>query len=340
MTTKKPARRVTLVDIAKKMGVSPATISLALRDNSAVAAKTRKRVWETVEKLGYVYNRSAAQLRTQRSYTIGLIVPNIVNTFFAELADMVEETLDDAGCRMFLARTSERADRQAATIKAMLEYRVDGVVICPVIGTTRRHLLPLTEAGVPLVVCTRPVRQMRVDYVGADNARGAALAAEYLISRGHRRIAFIGGPVRSVTRQERLLGFQQVIEKHHLDRDKCLCVASDSTIQQAYQSIIQLLKCPSPPTAALCYNDIVAFGVILGLWAAKVTPGRGFAVVGFDNLSHAALWSPPLTTVSNPPGEVGMKAAKLLLERIAKPRARPRKVILDPSLVVRKSCGE
>ena len=338
METRK--HRVTLVDVARNLGVSPATVSLALRDRHEVALKTRLAVKKAVKDLGYLHNRSAAQLRTQRSYSIGLVVPNIINPFFAELTNRVEEILDHAGCSLLLAKTTETIERQERVIRNMLESGVDGMLLCPVTGTKRKHLKSLLDSRLPFVLFTRPVQDLNASYVGVDNGRGSSLATEYLISLGYRRISYIGGLDLSVTRQERYQGFAKVLSDRGIRLDESLCVTSDTTIRGGYESIERILKMPDPPTAVVCYNDIVAFGVILGLWAAKITPGKDFAVVGFDNLSDAALWSPPLTTVSNPPQSIGTEATALLLERIQNPKSRPRRVILPPSLIIRRSCGE
>jgi LacI family transcriptional regulator len=296
-------------------------------------------VHKTVKKLGYVYNRSAARLRTHRSFTIGLIVPNILNPFFTELMNSVEEQLEAAGWSLLLAKTSENMSRQDRVLKTMMEYGVDGLLICPAPGTRAADLNRLTSSKMPFVVFTRPIDGSPADYIGADNFYGTKLAAEYLIGRGHKKIAFIGGLPDSATRKERYRGFIKAIKDGGLPLRKELYVEGDTSLDGGYIGIKKLLEVKDPPTAAVCYNDVVAFGVILGLWAAHITPGKSFAVVGFDNISDASLWSPPLTTVSSPPQQIGREAVRLLLERIAAPRKEKERVILPPSLITRGSCG-
>lgn len=336
----KKSSRITLVDVANELGVSPATVSLALRDKKVVAKKTREAVRRKVQELGYVYNRSAAQLRTQRSNSIGLIVPNLLNPFFAELTDQVERVLDEQGSSLIVAGTSEDIEQQAKTLQNMQEYGVDGVLVCPVPRTSPKHLRTLMRSGVPVVLFTRAVHGLAANYVGADNTLGSAVATEYLISLGHKRLSYIGGLDASTTRTERFSGFVDACNKHKIEVVDEFCLATETTLHGGYQAIISLLGLPDPPTAAVCYNDVVAFGAILGLWAQDRRPGNDFSVVGFDDIANASIWSPPLTTISSRPQQIGEEAVLLLLSLIEKPRKTPKRIILAPSLVVRRSCGE
>lgn len=331
-------KQITLAEIAKHLGVSTATVSLALQNKPGVSEKTRKAVLEMVKRLGYVYNRSAARLRMQRSFTIGLIVPNLQNPFFTELTNSVEEQIEAEGLSLLLAKTSEDPLRQQKAVKSMLEYRVDGLLICPAIGTRASDLQILLDAHLPFVLYTRNVTGFAADYVGAQNKKGTQSATEFLLKRGHRRIAFIGGQSTSQTRKERFEGFRYALQKAGIPLPDSVNLPCETSIKGGYESIQRVLKVQPNPTAAVCYNDVVAFGVILGLWASRISPGKEFPVIGFDNIADAALWSPPLTTLSVPPGLVGQEAVKLLLKRISSPDSPPEKVTLSPPLVVRESC--
>ena len=337
----KPIKKnITLSDVAKELGISPATVSLALRKKGVVAAKTRQLVITTARKLGYVYNRNAAQLRTRRSSTVSLIVPNIINPFFAEFSDVVEEVLEQEGWRMHLLRTSENIDRQARCIHSALEYGVDGILICPVASTRPQNLRSILPAGLPVVQFIRRIPQLGIDYVVIDNYRGTKLATEYLLERGHSRFAFIGGLANSNIRRERFKGFQDALHERDLKKALSPSIECASTVREGYEAIMRILETNAPPTAVVCYNDVLAYGVILGLWAAKLTPGRDVAVVGFDNLSDSALWRPPLTTVSSPVREIASEAVSLIVKRLHNPYAKAKRVTITPSLVIRRSCGE
>jgi len=336
----KKVRNITLVDVANELGISPATVSLALRDKNVVAAKTRQTVLNTARRLGYVYNRNAAQLRTRRSFTVSLIVPNISNPYFAEFSDIVEEILEEKGCRMNLLRTSEDIGRQTKCIRSSLEYGVDGILICPVASTKPSEIRSILPPGLPVVQFIRRIPKLAVDYVGIDNYEGTRLATEYLIDRGHERIAFIGGSGDSNARHERYTGFVETLQRRKRGRKAFRTVECDPTVRNGYEAITGILENKDPPTAVLCYNDVIAFGVTLGLWASKLTPGRDISVIGFDNLSDSALWRPPLTTVSNPRKEIASEAVSAILRRLDNPRAKTKRITITPSLIVRRSCGE
>ncbi|MFQ3621717.1 MAG: LacI family DNA-binding transcriptional regulator [Spirochaetales bacterium] len=328
---------VTLKDIADELGLSTATVSLALRNKECVALNTRRKVWEATQRRGYVYNRSAARLRTQKSLTIGLIVPNILNPFFTELTSSVEEAVETFGYSLLLAKTSEDREKQSKAIRTMLEYNVEGVLLCPALGTQQEELRICERTGTPLVLFTRPVDGCDADYVGPDNFGGTTVATRYLIKKGHRHIAFIGGTLGSFTRWERYEGYCRALKEANLplpDEYNCVC---ETTVDGGYRWVNNLMQLKDPPTAAVCFNDVVAYGVILGLWANQLVPGKDFDVVGFDNTSDASLFSPSLSTVSCPPNRIGKKASELLLERIQNPEKRNEVVIFSPELILRES---
>lgn len=333
------AKRVTLIDVAKDAGVSRATASLVLRGSPLVADETRQKVLASMRKLGYVYNRAAASLRTQRSQTIGLIVTDITNPFFAQMTVGSEAHLDQASYGILLSNTSERLGKQARLLETMHEYGVDGVLLCPAMGTPPETVERLRRWRLPFVLVARYLSDVDVDYVGADNVSGAQMAVEHLIALGHRRIAFVGGPSDASARRDRLRGYHSALRRHNLPVDDALSIPSPVTRDGGHRAALRLLDQTDPPAAALCYNDVVAFGVMLGLQAKGKIPGQDFAVVGSDDIDEAALWSPALTTVSTAPHRIGVEAAQLLLERIEHPNGAPRQVILAPRLIVRQSCG-
>ena len=256
---------MTLLEVARDAGVSRATASLVLRGSDLVADETRERVLASMRKLGYVYHRGAASLRTQRSNTIGLIVPDVTNPFFAEMTVGIEERLDQAQHVVLLGNTAETLSKQERLLAMMQEYRADGVLLCPATGTSAETIVRLRQGRLPFVLFTRYVEGVEADYVGADNLRGAELATEHLIALGHQRIAFVGGPANSSARRDRLQGYRNALVRHGLPIDPTLQLTSPTTREGGHQAIRTLLERADPPTAVLCYNDIVAFGVLLGL---------------------------------------------------------------------------
>lgn len=341
---RKPATRrrsrLTLRDLADHAGVSPATVSLVLRKSPLVAEKTRDRVLESMRTLGYVYNRGAASLRTQRTHTVGVAINELVNPYFAELTAAIERALNRIGYSVFLSNSAEDPARQDQFIDTMREYRADGLIICPAAGTTAKSLQRLVTFDMPCVQISRYVRGAKLDFAGNDHRRGTFLATEHLISLGHRRIAMIGGTDLISTGWERRKGYAEALAAHGIDLDPELIIRMPPTREGGADTIKTLLQMRNPPTAAACFNDVVAFGVMLGLRQLGLEPGRDFAVTGCDDISEAALWSPALTSVAINTTAMGELAAQMLLERIADPKAPRRDAVLEPKLVVRASSGK
>lgn len=331
--------RATLSDVARRASVSRATASLVLRDSPLVAAETRRRVEDAMRQLDYVAHRGAAGLRTRRSGSVGLIVTDVSNPFFAELTTGVEERLDDAGRVVLLGSSGDAPAKQERLLGTMREYNADGLLLCPAEGAEDGTVRLLRRRRPPVVLLVRYLPAVEADYVGVDNVTGAELGTEHLIAHGHRRIAFIGGPAHSSARRDRLQGYADTLRRHGLPVAEVLTPVSAPTRDGGLAAIRALLAFDESPTAALCYNDVVAFGVMLGVQAAGQVVGRDLAVVGCDDIAEAALWSPPLTTLSISPRAIGAGAADLLLERIDRPDEAPRQIILTPALRVRASCG-
>jgi LacI family transcriptional regulator len=189
------------------------------------------------------------------------------------------------------------------------------------------------------VQVARYVQGLAADYVGPDNVQGALLAVRYLVGLGHRQIAFVGGPQASSARTDRLLGFRRGIAEAGLTVEEELLIPTPVTRADGFASVQRLLAQSASPSAILCYNDVVALGVMLGLGAAGLEAGRDVSVVGFDDIDEAALSRPALTTIAIPPSRVGEEAATLMLARIEDPGGKPRRVVLSPELVIRDSCG-
>jgi LacI family transcriptional regulator, galactose operon repressor len=328
------ASRVTLSDIAADAGVSRATVSLVLRNVPTVADETRKRVQRSMRKLGYVYNRAAASLRTQRSHAIGLIVSDITNPFFAEVIVAIEERLAAAGFVTLLGNTSEDTAKEERLIRTMREFPADGLLVCPII----REPHSWTAFSQPPVV-TFARFLSGIDYAGVDNAAGAEMAVRHLYAVGHRRIAFLGGDPERSTGRERLIGYQQAHRALGLSEDATLICPATPNRAGGHDALLRALDLPAPPTAALCFNDVVALGAIEVLHQVGKRPGPDFGIVGFNNIADARLTRPGLTTVDTSPSRIGETAADLLIQRITQPETPVRKVILQPRLIVRESCG-
>lgn len=330
--------RVVLDDVAQDAGVSRSTVSLVLRGNPVVAGPTAERVLASIRRLGYVYNRTAAALRSKRSHSIGLIEANIKNAFFSAMSVGAERELDKTGRALLWANASEQVEKQTRAIDLMLEYNVDGLLICPAKGTRMEDLEILKIHRVPFVLFSRYIPGWETDFVGAANRRGAVDSVRHLFGLGHRRIVFVGGASVSSPWKDRTAGFTEAMAEAGLGVSPFDFFPTEISVPAAAAAARRVLSLRPRPTAALCYSDTVAFGLMMGLENEGVFPGRDFGVIGFDNLDEAALWRPPLTTVACPPENLGAEAARLLIHRVDNPDGPPVRMELSSPLVVRESC--
>ncbi|WP_372396318.1 LacI family DNA-binding transcriptional regulator [Azospirillum sp. HJ39] len=329
--------RITLTEVAEHAGVSRSTVSLVLRGSPLVAVDTRERVQAAMAALGYIYNRGAATLRAARTQTVGLLVCELNNPFYAELTAGMDDVLDTEGYVAFIANTAEQPDRQDRFLQRMREHDVDGVILCPAAGTPPDLPDLLDRWRLPCVQALRFVSAEGHDYAGVDYGAGMETVIDHLVALGHRRIAFVGGTLDHSAYAGRHAGFTAALRRHGLPEGPVLrCPLTRRAGADAAEA---LLDRPQPPTAALCYNDVVALGLMLGLEARGLRAGRDLAVTGFDDVPEAALSRPGLTTVATSARQIGQEAARLLLRRIADPQGPPERIILPSRLVVRESCG-
>ncbi|MEJ1161936.1 LacI family DNA-binding transcriptional regulator [Prosthecomicrobium sp. N25] len=328
--------KVTLTEIAAHAGVSRSTVSLVLRKSPLVADTTRARVRAAIEALGYVYDRGAARMRGRRSDTVGLVVVDLTSPFYAEFIAGVDAALDAAGRLAFIANTGEDPARQWRVLERFREHAVDGVILCPAEGAEAAMLDRIGSWGLPCVQALRFVPGSVTDYAGTDNSLGTEQATEHLIGLGHRRVVFVGGGASHSVARDRMAGYRTAMLRHGLEPATLAC---RNTLADGTAAIRAALSAPVRPTAAVCFNDPVAMGVIHGVRQAGLRPGADLAVVGFDSIADAALWVPSLTTVAIQPSEIGCAAANLLMRRIADPTGAPERSIVAPRLVVRESSG-
>jgi len=251
----------------------------------------------------------------------------------------IEERLATAGFVTLLGNTSEDRGKEDLLLKTMREFPADGLLICPALDEhSPQRPPPLNVGGVlPVVAFVR--RAPGLDYAGIDNAQGAQLAVDHLYRIGHRRIAFLGGNPQQSTGEERLQGYRQALARWELPFDPLLVLPSVPNRRGGFNGVNKLLELNNRPTAALCFNDVVALGAMEGIQRLGRKPGVDFGIVGFNNIPDAAQCVPALTTIDNSPRQLGESAAELLLKRIEQRVAPIRTLILQPQLIVRESCG-
>lgn len=336
MRNPKPHRPVTILDVAAEAHVSKSTVSLVLKDSPLIPPETSERVRQAAAKLGYVYNRRAGQMRGRSSNTIAVVINDLMNPFFAEILVGVERKLVEAGYVVLMAHTNEDVRRQENVLRTMREQGAAGMVLCPAYGTPRTLPKEVQSWGIPLVVMVRTLGPGSYDFAGADNERGIFDATMHLLDAGHKRIGFLGGQT-GVVLEQRLKGFKAALAQRNLKFEPELLVGANPTRKGGYETMKALLDKKPRATAAICYNDIVAFGAMSALGERGLRAGSDFALMGFDNVLDAAHSNPPLSTVDIRPSELGEHAATVLLRRIEEPNRARQLYLTEPKLLIRQS---
>jgi len=331
------APRITLEDVSKAAGVSRSTASLVVRGSSRIPESTAVKVREAMNELGYVYNRQAANLRQSRSMTIGLIVTEIINPYFAELAMAVDQITHDAGYTIFIGYSRDHADRQLEIISSMIERQVDGILLLPAPDTDPEALSKhLNAANVPVVLLAR--RFAGFDYVGSENVKGATILGDHLSALGCRSVAFLGGLTAS-SLTEREQGLRASLEPSGCEVWSTDEFRSPITPEGGAAAVGRLFDQGKLPDAIIAYNDAVAQGVYDEMRRRGLEPGRDLAVASFDDTRIAASQVPPMTSVAGFPQQIGAKGTEMLMTRLADGNADlpTQLTLIQPQLKIRSS---
>ncbi|ACS78410.1 LacI family DNA-binding transcriptional regulator [Maridesulfovibrio salexigens] len=326
----------TIRDVARLAQVSTATVSRVINSPDSVREKTREKVLRAMKMCNYKYNALARGFATKKSNTIGLIIPNINNPVFAESTLGVQEYAEEKQIKVILGNTSYKISQEESLIKALRESQVDGLIITTT-NPKGEIIKSLTDEGIPFVLLFSTVKNGPVSAVGVDNYRGGYVATEHLISLGHRRIGMIAGSFTVTDRSyHRWHGYRQCLKDHGLPYDKDLLVQTEYSLSGGRDSIKQLLKHGSPPSAVFCSNDYIALGAIKGAREAGLSLPEDLSIVGFDDMPTASYMVPALTTIRQPAYEMGRRACELLLQKMENPE-KPEQHMMETKLIVRES---
>ena len=336
------SRRITLNDIARACDVSRATVSLVLRRSPLVHVDTRRRVEAEMKRQGYVYNRAAANLRQRVSSAVALVINDLANPFFAEFAAGVDEALGARGYVTLLGCSNESPERQQQVLGQLMEHHPAGIILSPAEASLASDVDLAIGRQMPLLVFNRALSGavpggFGYDFLGLDNRAGARLATERLLAGGHRHVAFYGGHIDSSSCRERRAGYADALRAAGITPAPHWLVETAPTRLEASAHADALFAADPVPTAAVCYNDAVALGLMLGLSRLGRQPGVDFAITGFDDIPEAAVGIPPLTTVAADPRARGRQAADMLIERAGTPNLPPRIVVVPVRLRERDS---
>ncbi|WP_406192508.1 LacI family transcriptional regulator [Streptomyces sp. NBC_01017] len=325
---------VTIKDVATRAGVSVGTVSRVLSGSPATSAAARERVRSAVTELGYRPDARARALRSARSNAVGLLLSDVRNPFFAEVAHGAEQAALAASYVTLLANANEDTTQQDTYLEAFLTQRVDGIIVAPQ-GEGSGNLRALEQARTPLVFVDRTVEDFDVPSVTADNAQGVDLAVAHLAAHGHTRIGYIGGPPSVSTGRARHDAFLAAVASHGLDEDPALIAVGDFRSASGSTAAATLLAGRRPPTAMLAADSLMAVGALGEVRRRGLRIGTDLALVSFDDIEWFKELDPPLTVVAHDARALGESAMRLLLDVI---EGRPAESVVQPMrLVVRES---
>lgn len=327
---------VTLKDVARRAGVSYATVSRVLAGKPNIRDETRRTVLAAVDDLGYTPNRTARSLQARKSQIIGVIVSDIRYDFFPPVVRGIEHVVSQQGYGIFLSNSDEDHAKEERFARLLLEENVSGAIIAPT-GLESTSIRNLEEAGIPVVTFDRHVRSPETDSVTIDNFESARRLTGHLLERGYRRIGAAFGRSNATTATERLRGFLAALDEAGIDPDPSLVRVGGPSREDGILHTRSLLQRSDPPEAIFASNHLLATGVYEVLREMRLRIPEDVALVSFDDPPWASYVEPPITVVSQPTFDIGRTAATLLLERIAAPRAPRRHVTLPAELLVRGS---
>jgi LacI family transcriptional regulator len=327
----------TIKDVAALAGISYTTVSHVLNRTRPVSDAVRKKVEEAITQLDYVPSAVARSLKAKSTATIGLLIPNGINPYFAELARGIEDYCERNGFCVILCNSDDNLQKQRNYLRVLLEKRVDGLIVSSV-GGDDSLVDSLAAVRTPLVIVDRDLENITADLVRIDHELGAWLATSHLLDLGHRHIACICGPAQTSVARMRLAGYQRAMREAGVEVQDSWVVESDFTGPSGYQAACTLLE-TDRPTAIFAANDMVGIGVLRAAAERNVKVPAQLSVVGFDDIQMSQFVYPALTTVGQSILQLGERAAEVLLRRIAA-RGEYREVqqsIVAPSMVLRES---
>jgi LacI family transcriptional regulator len=329
-------KRATLEDVARAAGVGPMTVSRTINNHPYVAEDTAKRVRAAIRQLNYRPNHAARMLTGQLSRSIGLIVPDLADSFFSVISHAVQETARESGYLVWLAASNYDPSIEAAQVEQMTHHPVDGILLVPV-DSRHAYLKALASGNTPVVTIDRPIEVGTTDSVETENRSGARMAVEHLINHGRRRIVCVATNSHLRTIKGRIAGYEESLRHAKLSRTKILKL---SNLMDATTTLSEMFTSRNRPDALFTANNSSTIWVIEALRDMNIKIGMDVSLVGFDDVDFYTLITPPITAVRQPAAELGRMSVRLLMQRI-KGDSSPSSVrtVLPVSLVIRESCG-
>ncbi len=334
--TKMEGRNATINDLANRSGVSVMTISRYFNQPWKVSVRTKKKIEIAIERLNYYPNELARSLITKKTFTIGVIFPDIRNPFFNTMYHEIDQFVKPRKYNLLLCNTQESEEEELRALRTLLSRAVDGIIIAPV---TSSAIDFLQQQKTPFVLVDRDFEGIEADYIGCDHYNGMCTATQHLINLGHRDIALIAGPLNLYPYAMRVNGFKDTLMKNAIPfRDECIHYVGITGLQEAYEATVQLLREQGRPTAIIASNNNTGSGVLKAVYASGLTVPGDVSVIVFDKISGYDIISPKISCIVQPIEFIGKNAASFLLERLANPETAMQRAVIMPELLQGGSC--
>ncbi len=330
--------KVTIKDIAKFANVSTATVSKVInKKDSNISQETRERVLKIVKEYGYLPNRVASSMVTKRTKTLGLVIPDIANPFFPEIARGAEDKANQEGYNLILCNTDNKVEKEDLYIAMLQEKMVDGIIF-----TASSARLDISESlekvNVPIITVDRDIENLKtMGKITVDNLNGAYKAVKYMLSRGYENIIHICGPLTSTPTRMRILGYEKAMTEFGYKKEDLLIIDGQYSSQFGEDAIEKVMKSNHKFDGVFCGNDLIAIGVVKALKKNNYDIPNNIGIIGYDDIYMARMIEPELTTVNQPTYDIGYKAAELLINMLENEKIENNEIVLDTKLIIRSS---
>jgi DNA-binding LacI/PurR family transcriptional regulator len=328
--------KATIYDIAKEAGVSIATVSKVINGKGRISVETRSAVFAIMERLDFQPSVIASALTGKKTFTLGLLVPDVSNPFFAEIARAIEDQGHQLGYSVVMCNTDNKDEKIERYISLLLQKSVDGIIIAT--GIEKKEILEqLLAKGLPIVLIARELPFIAVDTVVVDDYVGGCMAANHLLEMGHKEIAFLAESQKVSSSRERMRGFRQTMLDAGLLLNEQWLKVCDYKVEDGNSKTLELLQEDRRPTAIFACNDMLAVGALQAAREMKINVPSELSIISFDNTILSSVTNPPLTTIAQPMEQMGKLAVDLIVQNIKESNHQKQRIVLRPELIIRES---
>jgi LacI family transcriptional regulator len=335
-------KRYSIYDVAKKAGVGIGTVSRVINNNRHVKNSTRARIQQIIKEMDYQPDFFARNLVKKVSKTIGLLIPDIINPIFPEMAKGISDKAFINDYTVFLSNTDESIEKEIKQVNQLIEKRVDGIIFISTEMCNKNadytHYIYLTKKNIPTVLINGSVEDTDIPFVRINELKAGYLATRHMIKKGLKKIAFLGGPENSIPTIEKLKGYKKAFKEFKLTIKKEYIILDKYEIENGFKNTINLLNMKEKPEGIITVSDALAIETIKAARAKNISIPDDIKIIGFDDIKFSASFSPSITTIAQPKYKMGAMALDMLIHLIEKKVLPERKVVIEPKLILRDSC--